>query len=70
VDGILAALEAAQTMDVMSNEINLDDAQLLLNGELGAFDEDELRARVRKMQEKLTRVNQTLKDNENNKEST
>lgn len=70
VDGILAALEAAQTMDVMSNEINLDDAQLLLNGELGAFDEDELRARVRKMQEKLTRVNQTLKDIENNKEST
>ncbi len=70
VDGILAALEAAQTVDVLSDDINLDDAQLLLNGELGAFDEDELRARVRKMQEKLTRVNQTLKDIENNKEST
>jgi hypothetical protein len=70
VDGILAALEAAQTMDVLSDEINLDDAKLLLNGELGAFDEDELRVRVRKMQEKLTRVNQTLKDIENNKEST
>jgi hypothetical protein len=69
VDGILAALEAAQTTDVLNDEINLDDAQLLLNGELGAFDEDELRARVRKMQEKLTRVNQTLKDIENNKES-
>ena len=70
VDGILAALEAAQTTDALSDEINLDDAQLLLNGELSSFDEDELRARVRKMQEKLTRVNQTLKDIENNKEST
>ncbi len=49
------------------DEINLDEAQLLLNGEVGAFDEDELRARVRKMQEKLTRVNQTLKDIENEK---
>lgn len=48
-------------------EINLDEAQLLLNGEVGAFDEDELRARVRKMQEKLTRVNQTLIDIENEK---
>jgi hypothetical protein len=42
----------------------VDDSQLLLNGDLGAFDEDELRARVRKMQVKLTRVNQTLKDME------
>ena len=70
VDENLGALEAAQTTDALSDEINLDDAQLLLNGELGAFDEDELRARVRKMQEKLTRVNQTLKDIENKKEST
>jgi hypothetical protein len=70
VDRTLATLDAAQTTDALSDEINLDDAQLLLNGELGAFDEDELRARVRKMQEKLTRVNQTLKDIENNKEST
>ena len=69
VDEILATLEAPQTMDVLSDEINLDDAQLLLKGELRAFDEDELRARVRKMQEKLTRVNQTLKDIENKKES-
>jgi hypothetical protein len=69
-DRTLAALEAAQTMDALSDEVNLDDAQLLLNGELGSFDEDELRARVRKMQEKLTRVNLTLKDIENNKEST
>ena len=66
----LAAADAAQRTDALSDEINLDDAQLLLNGELGSFDEDELRARVRKMQEKLTRVNQTLKDIENNKEST
>ena len=70
VDGILAAVEAAQTTDALSDEINIDDAELLHNGELGSFDEDELRARVRKMQEKLTRVNQTLKDIENNKEST
>jgi hypothetical protein len=66
----LAALEHAPSTDALSDEINLDDAQLLLNGELGAFDEDELRARVRKMQEKLTRVNQTLKDIEHNNEST
>jgi di/tripeptidase len=66
----LAAADAAQRTDALSDEINLDDAQLLLNGELSSFDEDELRARVRKMQEKLTRVNQTLKDIENNKEST
>ncbi len=70
VDKALAALVTAQTTDILSDEINFDDAQLLLNGELGAFDEDELRARVRKMQEKLARVNQTLKDIENNKEST
>jgi hypothetical protein len=70
VDETFVTLEAAQKTDALSDEINLDDAQLLLNGELGAFDEDALRARVRKMQEKLTRVNQTLKDIENNKEST
>jgi predicted transcriptional regulator len=45
--------------------MNVDDAQLILHGEQGAFNEDELRARVKKMQEKLTRVNQTLKDIEN-----
>lgn len=66
----LAALEIVQPADALSDEINLDDAHLLLNGELGAFDEDELRARVRKMQEKLTRVNQKLKDIEKNNEST
>ena len=69
-DEALAAADPAQTTDALSDEINIDDAELLLNGELGSFDEDELRARVRKMQEKLTRVNQTLKDIENNKEST
>lgn len=52
---------------VSHDDINFDDAHLLLNGDLGVFDEDELRARVRKMQEKLTRVNQTLKDIENKK---
>jgi hypothetical protein len=69
-DEPLTALEPMQPADALSDEINLDDAQLLLNGELGAFDEDELRARVRKMQEKLTRVNQKLKDIEKNNEST
>lgn len=49
------------------DQMNLDEAQVLLNGAVGAFDEDELRARVRKMQEKLTRVNQTLKNIENEK---
>ena len=40
VDETLAALDVAPTTDTLSNELNLDDAQLLLNGELGAFDED------------------------------
>lgn len=67
VDEALAALDAT---GVLSDGIHLDDAQILLNGELGAFDENELRAKVKQMQEKLTRVNQTLKDIENKKEST
>jgi hypothetical protein len=50
----------------INEEMPVDDSQLLLNGELGAFDEDELRARVRRMQIKLTRVNQSLKDIEKN----
>jgi hypothetical protein len=54
---------APDVMDV-NLDMPVDDSQLLLNGDLGAFDEDELRARVRKMQVKLTRVNQTLKDME------
>jgi hypothetical protein len=67
VDEALAALDAT---GVLSDDIHLDDAQFFLNGELGAFDENELRAKVKQMQEKLTRVNQTLKDIENKKEST
>lgn len=56
-----------QANELMSEELSLDDSQLLLNGELSAFDEDELRARVKKMKAKLTRVNQSLKDMEKNK---
>ena len=63
--GEAASASMTPELDESSVEMNLDDAQLLLHGELGAFNEDELRARVKKMQEKLTRVNQTLKDIEN-----
>jgi hypothetical protein len=61
------AVSASMTSewDASSGDMNVDDAQLILHGEQGAFNEDELRARVKKMQEKLTRVNQTLKDIEN-----
>jgi hypothetical protein len=65
----VSALPPLQTA-LLGDEIHLDEAQLLLNGELGAFDENELRAKVKKMQEKLIRVNQTLKDIENEKPPT
>ena len=65
----VSALPPLQTA-LLGDEINLDEAQLLLNAELGAFDENELRAKVKKMQEKLIRVNQTLKDIENEKPPT
>jgi hypothetical protein len=66
-DEPLAALDATSAL---SDEVNSDDLQILLNAELGAFDENGLRAKVKQMQEKLTRVNQTLKDIENKKDST
>ena len=47
---------------------NLDEVNGILDGALNSFNEDELRARVRHMKEKLVTVNKSLKDIEEKRE--
>jgi len=50
------------------NEMTEVEATQILGGDLGAFNEDELRAKVRQMREKLGKANQTLIDTEEKNE--
>ena len=50
------------------NEMTEVEATQILGGDLGAFNEDELRAKVRQMREKLGKANQTLIDAEGKNE--
>lgn len=47
-------------------EMSVDDMSVLLDEAMNTFNEDELRARIRKMKEKLATANQTLKNIEAN----